>query len=341
MELVMIFDMRAPAFGAPSEALYSAALDMAEWADDAGFDVIGLGEHHRSEDGYNPSPLTLASAMAARTQQIRLRTAVLLASCYDPIRLAEDLAVLQILSQGRVELGLGFGYRPAEFAMFGRELKDRFDFTIETANTLKQAWTGQPFQYRGRPCQVLPVPGTPIPILLGGAAPKVARAAAAMADGFLVPLFSEKVWRPYRKECLNLGKADPGAYPKQGPTLLWVSEDPDAEWEWLAPHILHVLDSYSQWTAEAYGKPMGPYAGGMTAETVRNSGAYQVLTPEDAITLVNTLGDHSSLYLTPLFGGAPPEKGWKMLELFKQLVLPHVPRTRIPRWGHALQANAD
>ena len=125
MELVMIFDMRAPAFGAPREDLYAAALDMAAWADDAGFDVIGFGEHHGAEDGYNPSPLVLAAAMAARTRQIRLRTAVLLASCYDPIRLAEDLAVLQILSRGRFELGLGFGYRPSEFAMYGRDVADR------------------------------------------------------------------------------------------------------------------------------------------------------------------------------------------------------------------------
>lgn len=333
MELVMIFDMSAPDFGASSEALYRTALDMAEWADEAGFDVIGLGEHHGSEDGYNPSPLTLASAMAARTRQIRLRTAVLLASCYDPIRLAEDLAVLQILSQGRLELGLGFGYRPSEFAMYGRDIKDRFDFTLETAATLKQAWTGKPFDYRGRACQVLPTPAIPIPILLGGVAPKVARAAAEIADGFIVPLFNEKVWQPYRDQCLKSGRTDPGEYPRQGPTLLWISEDPDADWEWLAPHILHVLNSYAQWTAEAYGKPMGPYAGGMTADTIRNSAAYKVVTPDEAVTLVEELGDHSSLYLTPLFGGAPPERGWKMLELFKDHVLPQVPRQSIPRWG--------
>lgn len=336
MELVMIFDMRAPGFGAPSEALYSAALDMAEWADRAGFDVIGLGEHHGSSDGYNPSPLTLASAMSARTRQIRLRTAVLLAACYDPIRLAEDLAILQILSQGRIELGLGFGYRPSEFAMYGRDIADRFELTLETAALLKQAWTGKPFEHRGRPCKISPTPGKAIPILLGGVAPKVARAAAEIAEGFIVPLFSEKVWQPYRDTCLELGKPDPGSYPRQGPTLLWVAEDPNAEWEWLAPHILHVLNSYAEWTAEAYGKPMGPYAGGMTAETVRSSSAYQVVTPEDAIALVQELGDHSSLYLTPLFGGAAPDKGWKMLELFKERVLPHVPRQSIPRWGHAI-----
>lgn len=332
MELVMIFDMRAPEIGASIETLYAAALDMAQWADEAGFDVIGLGEHHGASDGYNPSPLTLASAFAARTQQIRLRTAVLLAACYDPVRLAEDLAVLQILSQGRVELGLGFGYRPSEFAMYGRELNNRFNDTMQTLHTLKAAWRGEAFEYQGRPCRISPVPNKPIPILLGGTAPKVARAAAEHAEGFIVPMFNAKVWQPYRDECLKRNKTDPGAYPKQGPTLLWVSEDPDADWEWLAPHILHVLNSYAEWTAEAYGKPMGPYAGGVSAETVRSSGAYQVLTPEQTIDLLSELGDHSSLYLTPLFGGAPPERGWKMLELFKKEVLAHVPRQSVPDW---------
>lgn len=333
MELVMIFDMRAPDFGAPRDELFSAALDMAEWADGLGFDVIGLGEHHGAEDGYNPSPLILASAMAARTRQVRLRTAILLAACYDPVRLAEDLSVLQILSRGRVEAGIGFGYRPSEFAMYGHDVKDRFDITMQTIRVLEDAWSGQPFEYQGRPCQISPVPESPVPILLGGLAPKVARAAAHSGYGFLVPLFEDRVWAPFREECAKAGRDDPGEYPKQAPTLLWISEDPDRDWEWLAPHVLHVLDSYSRWTAAAYGKPMGPYAGGMTAESVRKSRAYQVMTPTQAIELIHQLGDNSSLYLTPTFGGVDPRKGWEMLRLYEKEVHPYVPRGIVPRWG--------
>lgn len=333
MELVMIFDMRSPDFGAPRAELYAAALDMAAWADDVGFDVIGFGEHHGAEDGYNPSPLILAAAMAGRTRQVRLRTAVLLASCYDPIRLAEDLAIAQIVSRGRIELGLGFGYRQSEFAMYGRRVEDRFAFTLKTAEILKKAWTGEPFDYEGRPCQIAPVPDKAVPILLGGMAPKVARAAAQCADGFLVPLFDSKTWQPYREECAKLGKPDPGEYPNQGPTFLWVSENPEQDWNWLAPHILHVLDSYSRWTAAAYNVPLGPYAGGMTAETVRESSAYKVMTPEQTIELISNLGDNSSLYVTPLLGGISPAKAWPMLKLFQQKVLPHIPRTIVPGWG--------
>ena len=89
MKLDLSYDMRAPDFGASSREIYAAALDQAAWADELGFDNIGLGEHHGSSDGYNPSPLVLASAMGARTKRIGLRTSVLLAPLYDPIKLAE------------------------------------------------------------------------------------------------------------------------------------------------------------------------------------------------------------------------------------------------------------
>jgi len=85
MEVVLIYDMRAPDFGAPRSEIFATALEMAEWGDSVGIDIIGFGEHHNSDDGYNPSPLIMASAVAARTRRVRLRSAVLLASCYDPI----------------------------------------------------------------------------------------------------------------------------------------------------------------------------------------------------------------------------------------------------------------
>ena len=97
MEFTIAFDMRAPSFGAPARKLYDAALDMCAWADELGFDTVGIGEHHASDDGYLPSPLVFAAAAAARTRRIALRPSVLLAPLYDPIKLAEDTAVLQIL----------------------------------------------------------------------------------------------------------------------------------------------------------------------------------------------------------------------------------------------------
>ncbi|MFM7274790.1 MAG: LLM class flavin-dependent oxidoreductase, partial [Gammaproteobacteria bacterium] len=240
-----------------------------------------------------------------------------------------------LASGGRIELGLGFGYRPAELAMYGRSVAERFDYTCRLTQFLKEAWRGETFEWEGRSGRISPLPEPAVPILLGGSAPKVARAAARIADGFLVPLFPPACWEPYRAECLVLGKPDPGEYPRQGPTFLWISEDPERDWAWIAPHALHVLDSYSRWTREAYGKPIGPYAGGMTRETLRESGAYKVLRPEQVVALAKDLGDYSSLYLTPLFGGIDPARAWTMLRLFEREVYPHLPRGACPRWGLA------
>ena len=120
LEFVISYDMRAPDFGAPASDLYAAALRQVAWADELGFDVVGLGEHHCSPDGYNPSPIPLACAMAGATSRIRFRTSVLLAPLYDMVKLAEDLAVAQLATGGRMIAGIGAGYRPAEFEMFGR-----------------------------------------------------------------------------------------------------------------------------------------------------------------------------------------------------------------------------
>jgi alkanesulfonate monooxygenase SsuD/methylene tetrahydromethanopterin reductase-like flavin-dependent oxidoreductase (luciferase family) len=259
MELVITYDLRAPPFGAPARDLYAAALDQVTWADELGFDVVGLGEHHASPDGYNPSPLVLAAAMGARSRRIRLRPSVLLAPLYDPIKLAEDAAVTQLATGGRLLLGIGGGYRPAEFEMFGRRLADRWRAIGEVIELLRLAWTGEPFEWRGRRCHVTPIPDPPPPILLGGGSPAAARRAARIADGWFPPL-EPRLWPPYREACLQLGKPDPGDYPPQGPIFLWVDADPEKAWERLAPHVLHQLRSYSEWTVEAYGRPAGPYA---------------------------------------------------------------------------------
>lgn len=323
MKLELTYDMRAPDFGSSARELYRVALDQAAWADDLGFDTIGLGEHHCSPDGYNPSPLILAAAMGARTRRIALRTSVLLAPLYDPIKLAEDAAVTQLATDGRLILGLGGGYRPVEFESFGRRLEDRWRSVGETISLLRVAWSGEPFEWQGRRCRVTPKPDPPPPILLGGGSPAAARRAARIADGWFPPL-DPRLWPPYREECLKLGKPDPGEYATPSPVFLWISKDPERAWERLMPHVLHQLRSYSEWTQEAFGRPAGPYADAITAETVQRSSAYRVLTPEGALELAEALGDHSVFFLNPLLSGIDPETSWEMLRLYEREVHPHL-----------------
>jgi len=323
MELILNYDMRAPDFGAPASSLYAAALDQVAWADELGFDCVGLGEHHGSPDGYNPSPLVLAAAMGGRTKRIKLRTSVLLAPLYDPIKLAEDAAVTQLATGGRLILGIGGGYRPSEFEMFGRKLEDRWQAIGETIECLRFAFTGESFEWKGRRCRITPAPKPPPPILLGGSSPAAARRAARIADGWFPPL-DPRLWPPYREECIALGKPDPGGYPKQGPIFLWIAEDPDSAWKFLLPHVLHQLRSYAEWTIEAFGRPAGPFAKDMTEETARQSAAYQVLHPDEALALAEELGEDSVLYLNPLLAGVDPKLSGKMLNLYEKSVHPYL-----------------
>lgn len=324
MELCLTYDMRGPDFGAQRNYLYDTALDQASWADDLNFDVIGLGEHHSTEDGYNPSPLVLASAMAARTRSIKLRTSVLLSPLYDLPKLAEDAAITQIISNGRLLLGIGGGYRPSEFETFGRSLDQRWKSMAETCEFLRKAWLGEPFEWQGRTCLISPRP-EPFapPILLGGSSPAAARRAAHIADGWFPPL-DPRLWTPYREECLKCGMDDPGEYPAQGPIFLWISEDPERDWEWLYPHIAHQQASYGAWTAEAFGTPAGPYAQDMDLNSIRSSPGYKVMTAEQTLELADALGPHSVLYLNPLLAGIDPGKSWRMLKLFEDSVHPYL-----------------
>ena len=286
VEFVISFDMRAPDFGAPAPALYAAALDICAWADGIGFNCVGLGEHHASDDGYLPSPVPVCAAIAARTRHISIRPNVLLAPLYEPVKLAEDLAVVQLLSGGRLQVVIGAGYRPYEFQMFGTRREDRKQGYLTAFEVLRKAWCGEEFEYRGRKVRVTPVPETPPPLLLGGTHPAVARRAAHIADGFFPP--GGENWDVYRAERLKLGKSDPGEkFHALGPIYTHVTRDVEAAWERILPHALHCVNSYAEWTREAYGRAAGPFAANVDPGKLRDSGAYQVLTPEQAVAMIN------------------------------------------------------
>jgi alkanesulfonate monooxygenase SsuD/methylene tetrahydromethanopterin reductase-like flavin-dependent oxidoreductase (luciferase family) len=324
MDLQLAFELRAPAGTTPHATLYPAMLDLAAWADEAGFSVVNFGEHHVSESGYCPSPLIACAGVAGRTRRIRMRPNILIAPLYDPIKLAEDTAVLSLMSGGRFDIAIGGGYRAAECAMFGRRLEDRWAAVAEVAELLQRAWTGQPFQYQGRTITVRPVPERRPTLTVGGMSAAAARRAARISDGFALP-FDPELWAPYRAECLALGKPDPGPVQPRGPVFLWVAEDVDAAWRRLMPHILSQIDEYGRWTAEAYGEAAGPYRGTPDPEAARNNPAYRILTPDQLVELGRRLGPDALLLFNPLMGGIPPEEAWRMLRLLQDRVLPHLP----------------
>lgn len=149
----MRFDMRAPATAAPATELYAAATEMCSWAQHRGCLGAVICEHHGSEDGYLPSPLILASAIAARTERLMLNLVVLL-PLYEPVRRAEEMAVLDIISQGRASYVFGLGYRPEEYEPFGLNLRARGRLADEKLGLLRKLLTGEEVTYEGRRVKV-------------------------------------------------------------------------------------------------------------------------------------------------------------------------------------------
>lgn len=314
------FDFRNPEFAGTAMAdRYQAALEMAEWADHLGAVTITVSEHHGSPDGYLPSPVPVVAAMAARTTNVRLSIAALIAPFYDPLRLAEDLVVLDNLSRGRVDLVVAAGYVQREFAMYGIEPKDRVARLTEVVATLRGAFSGKPFDYRGHTVQVTPAPyteGGPS-IILGGSSEPAARRAARLGDGF-VPS-DPKAWEFYRDEMQRLGRQDPGPRPTGGVQVVALAADAEEGWGQMGPYFLHEMNAYGGWLAESHLE--GPYRLVADTDALRVTGQYRVLTPARFIEEQRAAPFPFALF-QPLCGGMPIELAWSSLRLFEDEVLP-------------------
>ncbi|WP_262320487.1 LLM class flavin-dependent oxidoreductase [Acidiferrimicrobium sp. IK] len=315
------FDFRNPAFAGTTAAdRYESAITMAEWADRLGCVSITLSEHHGSPDGYLPSPLPVLAAMAARTTAVNFTVAALIAPFYDPLRLAEDMVVLDHLSRGRVDLIVAAGYVAEEFAMYGVATSERGQRVTEVVTTLKAAFSGEPFEYRGRRVKVTPAPYRPggPAVMLGGSSQAAARRAARIADGFLPSV--PEVWEFYQDERRILGLRDPGPCPiPPGPQTLALAEDVEAGWEQMGPYFLHETNAYGQWLDQSDGA--GPYQQAGSLDDLKAGGQYLIVTPEEHVEMLRAAPFPFAMF-HPLCGGIPPELAWSSLRLFEQHVLP-------------------
>jgi alkanesulfonate monooxygenase SsuD/methylene tetrahydromethanopterin reductase-like flavin-dependent oxidoreductase (luciferase family) len=327
MRFSLHFDFRAPSWGVPPETIYAAALDQAAWADGRGFDWVSFPEHHGSEDGYVPSSMMTAAGVGARTRDLQLMLSVVLVPLHHPIRLAEDLAVLDLMSGGRVTVTLGLGYRQAEYEMFGVAYGDRVRLLEEGIRVLRCAFAGEPFEYQGRRVLVTPRPareGGP-PLLIGGSVVASARRAAALGDGFFPTFATPDLLEAYRDECAARGREPGPVLHSTGPMFLHVTRDPERAWDLVLPHVMHDMNMYGRWADEVPSKrSISPFRPTDDPAVVKGSPLYRVLTPEAAIELIRELeaGGSSHVVVAPMCGGLPPDVAWPALELFVEAVLP-------------------
>jgi len=215
MRLGLYYDLRNPGAARPWARVYADALDRIAWADDEGIGAIWVTEHHGFADGYLPAPLTFCAAIAARTRRARIGTAVVISPLMPVTALAEQAAVVDILSDGRLELGLGAGWRAAEFPAFGADYALRYEALEEAVRSLPELWDSG---------KVTPAPvQRPLPVWVGARGPRGARLAGRTGAGLL--WIDQDLMPPY---LAGLDGADPPALPRVGGLVnVFLADDPD------------------------------------------------------------------------------------------------------------------
>jgi alkanesulfonate monooxygenase SsuD/methylene tetrahydromethanopterin reductase-like flavin-dependent oxidoreductase (luciferase family) len=322
----VLFDMRAPEFGAPASDLYAAALEMSAFADAMGVGRIGLMEHHASEDGYLPAPFVLGGGIAARTRHCRITLGAVILPLHDPVKIAEQIAVLDLMSAGRLEVIFGAGYVPSEFARFKVSLRDRGKLLDQGIDIILRALRGERFEADGREVFVRPLPvQAPEDILMaGGGVAASARRAARFGIGFAPMRLRSDLFPLYDEECARLGRSPGRKYDSGLPLSIHVAEDPQQAWTELKPHVMHVASEYAKWAGEE-ANSNSPFKGLDDEDALRRSGIFAVWTPEEVIANApRLLAAGGTLNFMPLLGGLSPNLGWRSLELIKNQVMPQL-----------------
>ncbi len=281
MRVGIYTDLRnPPEWRRPWPDHYERILERIAEAERLGAGSAWVSEHHGFEDGYSPQPLTFAAAIAARTSRVRIGTAIMLGPLRPALDTAEQAAIVDILSNGRVDLGLGTGYRASEYRAFEREIEGRYPKLEATVREIRRVWD------EGI-CMPPPVQDPP-PIWIGAIGPRAARMAGRLGEGLL--WLSSALLEPYTKG-LEEGGHDPQVARMAGLANLILADDPEEAWPRIAPHLAYQRESYNRYGAEgdlspgtldASGEPVDP-------ETLRRAQpealppALDVVTAEDAI----------------------------------------------------------
>jgi len=327
MKFGYMLDFRnPPGSGIGATQFHAAMLEQAEYADHAGLDSIWLTEHHFVNDGYLSAVMPALAAIAARTKHAAIGTYVLLAPFYHPLRLAEDTAFIDVISNGRLRLGIGLGYREEEFQGFQISRKERLGRTLETIEILKHAWTGEPFSFEGkhfnfRDACILPRPvSKPHPELLWGGMNEVAiRRGAKLGLSFACNLGRREV-EMYRTALRELGK-DPDSYSIVNNRVVYVADSEERAWKDIEEAALYQAALYGKWLSAADGSsPIRPDGDRIRRNAVLGTPS-QVA---DRLKKIIEATPMTELILATQLPGLEPRKAMRSLERFGLEVLPQL-----------------
>ena len=320
--IVLRFDMRSAPHcpNTPAER-YQATLEMAVWADRNVVDVVGLSEHHHTDDGFLSAPLQMAGMIAALTQRIRISVSALLVPLHDPLRLAEDIAVLDLVSGGRFSATCGLGYRESEYLCFGESWENRGRVFDDKLDVLIRALKGEDVVHHGYPTRLNPAPHSPIYslLLIGGNSKTAARRAARFKLLFCPAIDDPQLDTEYRNACKAENFSYGAVIPPRAPSTTFINENPEACWETIGQYLMYDATAYGAWrhpNRRAYAESFAS-----NVEELKREGKYRILTPEQALETIQKTG---SLHLAPLAGGVPLDIARHSLRLFEDHVQPYL-----------------
>ena len=326
----MWYDFRnPPAWKRPYDQLYNEIIDQIVWGEENGFDDIWLSEHHFIEDGYSPSLMPIAAAIASRTKKIHIGTSVILMPFHNPVRMAEDAATVDVISGGRFELGVGVGYKVEEFESFAISSKERGARTNEGLEIIRRLWEGETLTFEGKYYTVTKAKLTPEPIQqprppiwVGGFTPPALRRAAKYGDGYIGVGPLKEAYERYVTALEKVGKSTTDIRLAGGYFWLIPSEDPDKTWNEAAEHVRYQVNAYAEWSEKA-GMPMFPKL--PDTDALRESGLFQVVDVDTCIQMIRDYALETPLthyYSWTLPPGLPASWIQPHLELFTSKVIP-------------------
>jgi alkanesulfonate monooxygenase SsuD/methylene tetrahydromethanopterin reductase-like flavin-dependent oxidoreductase (luciferase family) len=330
MRFGLTTDFRNPPHSGKSTAsVYAETIELFTWAETLGFSAAYVFEHHFTDDDYMSSPIVAATAIAARTKRMRIGPDIAILPLYEPVRAAEDGAVLDLISNGRLDFGVGLGYRPQEYAGYGVDISRKGSRANEALQIIRRLWQGETVSFRGKHFNIegaklspRPVQQPNPPIWVGGFSQAAARRAARYGDGYIGPS-NRAMYEMYLAELRAAGKDAAHARVMGGDLWLVVAEDPDRTFAAYAPHLLYWFNSYSKWFE---GTDTSPWPHFENAEALASSGLARIVTPDAAIKLIEErIGEVPIEMYTMML--APPGLALNAvqasLELFANKVLPH------------------
>jgi alkanesulfonate monooxygenase SsuD/methylene tetrahydromethanopterin reductase-like flavin-dependent oxidoreductase (luciferase family) len=249
---------------------------------------------------------------------------------HNPIRLAEDIATVDVISGGRFELGVGIGFKGEEFEGFGVSSKERGKRTDQSLDIIRRALAGETvtvtsefFDFRNVRVTPEPIQKPHPPIWLGGFTPAALRRAVRFGDGFTVPGANRDVYDSYIAGLKAEGRPTDNVRFASGFWCLIVSDDPEKTFAEAADHVIYQANHYSVWLSAAGLQPLAPHI--ESHEDLRKSGLLQVVDPGTAISMIKSFADTvpiTHFYSWTLPPGLPARWAQTHLELFASKVIP-------------------